>query len=225
MESKGNLSTAKIFEPKRSSTPAKIIKHRSSLSPERKLVEPTQDKKVEARGSLSPARTLEPKCSLTSAKVVGQPPQFFRRGEVFTFTVKLLDINKNSLQIQSACFTAACRGSRVLEFRLELLQANGSITLQPLWISICSADQPAVLLKCLIPHHIPCRQLDKDQLQFSMSCDLYPGSTDYRYKLVVATKQLVLCYSREVIMLTKPEQIQETNKEGVKQLGITSDSV
>ena len=191
-------------------------------------VEPGGSLSTEARGSLSPARTLDPRCSLTSAKVVGQPPQFLRRGKVFTFTVKLLDINKNSLLIQSACLTAACRGSSVLEFRLELLQANGSITLQPLWISICSADQPGVLLKCLIPCHIPCRQLGKDQLQFSMSCDMDCDTTDCRYKLVVATKQLVLCYSREVFMynnfqLSEPEQIQETNEGSLKQLDNTSD--
>ena len=160
--------------------------------------------------------------------VVGQPPQFVRRGEVFTFTVKLLDINKNPMQIQSACLTAACSGSSVLQLRLELLQDNGSITLQPLWISICSADQPAVLLKCLIPCHIPFRQLGKDQLQFSMSCDLDCGGIDCRYKLVVATKQLVLCYSREFFIynnfqLSEPEQIKETNVGSLKQLDNTSD--
>jgi len=209
LESKGALATAKIVEPRKSSTPVKLIKPRGSLSPVRKQVEPPSGIIVEGRGS-QPARAMEPKCALSSAKVVGQPPQFLRRGDAFTMTLKLLDINKNSLQIQSACLTAACRGSSVLEFRLELLQADGSITLQPLWISICSSDQPAVLLKCLIPCHIPCRMLGKDQLQFSMSCDLAPGITECKYKLVVATKQLVLCYSREMIMY-EPEQ-KKTNE-------------
>ena len=45
---------------------------------------------------------------------------------------------------------------------------------------------------------------------------------------MVATKQLVLCYSREVFMynnfqLSEPEQIQETNEGSLKQLDNTSD--
>ena len=209
-------------------TSAMVTEHRVSL---------TSSKVTEHGVSQTSTNVTEHRESLTSAQVTEQPPQVLCRGEVFNFTIKLLGSGNMSLLIQSVCLTA-CSASSVLQFRLQLLQADGSITLQPLWLSVCSTNQPAAagLLKRLVPHQTACRLLGRDLLQFSISCDQLCAATDTRFKLVVTTSQMVLCYTREMFVynydkfgsssggredemdnndkkITDPKQIQQTKED------------
>jgi len=158
-------------------------------------------KKVKPVMNLSAMDTVESRSILTSAILTNEPPQEVRKGEIFKFTVKLLDQNNTSLQIQSVCLTASNTRSSVLQFRLQLVQPDGLVTLQPLWVSICSTDKPAELLKCLVPGLTPCRLTGRGQLQFALSCDKPCADKNCRFKVVVATKQLVLCYSTDMFVL------------------------
>jgi hypothetical protein len=108
--------------------------------------------------------------------------------------VQLVSSGLASLHVQSVS-SISCRGS----CDVELLQADGSTTLQQLLVSICSMAN-AGLQRCLVPRQLVCKQLSRDRLQFSQSCDQHCGSKDNRFKMVVATKQAVLCYSREMFV-------------------------
>ena len=52
----------------------------------------------------------------------------------------------------------------------------------------------------MVPGQFVCRQVSRDRLQFSLSCDQHCQSKDNKFKMVVATKQAVLCYSREMFV-------------------------
>ena len=78
---------------------------------------------------------------------------------------------------------------------MQLLQADGSSTLQQLLVSGCSTTKTG-LQRCLVPSQFVCRQVSMDMLQFCLSCD----SKDNRFKMVVATKQAMLCFSREMFV-------------------------
>merc|ERR1712179_863332 len=104
-----------------------------------------------------------PRTFLVSAKVTKEPPSQLRRN------VMLFDQNLNPLLVQSTCMTA-CSSSRVLQFRLELLQQDGTVTLQPLLLSVYSIAQPAVMLQCLQPGKTVCRQVERGHLQFIFPC-------------------------------------------------------
>eukprot|EP00092_Neocalanus_flemingeri_P012318 GFUD01013278.1.p1 GENE.GFUD01013278.1~~GFUD01013278.1.p1 ORF type:complete len:687 (+),score=173.03 GFUD01013278.1:65-2125(+) len=146
--------------------------------------------------------TTDHKVRFTSATFVEQPPNWLQIGKVFQFTLQLLDSQTSFMQIQSVCPTA-CSGNTGLQYRLQLLQADGSTTVQLLWIYICSTGQkntrPAVLQKCLVPRQFVCRKAGIGMLQFCMSCcmscEQHCSSKDCRFKLVVGTKKTVLCHS------------------------------
>jgi hypothetical protein len=131
---------------------------------------------------------------LTAVKVTEQPPQWLKRGEMFNFTVQLLSSTITHLQIKSVS-TTSCSGSCVV----QLLQADGSTTLQQLLVSICSTTKTG-LQRCLVPSQFVCRQVSRDMLQFRLCCDQHCDSRDNRFKMVVATKQAVLCFSREMFV-------------------------
>jgi hypothetical protein len=134
------------------------------------------------------------KWKLTVAKVTEEPPQLLKRGEKFNLTVQLLSTSKTPLQIKSVS-TTSCSGSCVV----QLMQADSSITLQQLLVSVCCTTKTG-LQRCLVPSQFVCRQVSMDMLQFCLSCDKYCDSKDNRFKMVVATKQAVLCFSREMFV-------------------------
>ena len=127
----------------------------------------------------------------TAVKVTEQPPQWLKRGEKFNLTVQLLSTSKTPLQIKSVS-TTSCNGSCVG----QLLQADGSSTMQQLLVSVCSTTKTG-LQRCLVPSQFVCRQ---DMLQFCLSCDQHCDSKDNRFKMDVATKQAMLCFSREMFV-------------------------
>ena len=190
----GRLKSTKIMNATCNQNPARNKEVEESRNPA---------KKMKPVVNLSDMDTVESRSILTSAILINEPPQEVRKGEMFKLTVKLLDQNNTSLQIQSVCLTASNTRSSVLQFRLQLVQPDGSVTLQPLWLSICSSDKPAELLKCLLPGPTPCRLTGRGQLQFVLRCDQHCEDKVCRFKLVVATKQLVLCYSREMFVQKK----------------------
>jgi hypothetical protein len=131
------------------------------------------------------------KVKLTAVKVTEQPPQWLKRGEKFNLTVQLLSTSKTPKQIKSVSTTSCCV--------VQLLQADGSSTLQQLLVSVCSTTK-TVLQRCLVPSQFVCRQVSMNMLQFCLSCDQHCDSKDNRFKMVVATKQAVLCFSREMFV-------------------------
>eukprot|EP00092_Neocalanus_flemingeri_P041355 GFUD01045029.1.p1 GENE.GFUD01045029.1~~GFUD01045029.1.p1 ORF type:complete len:719 (+),score=198.19 GFUD01045029.1:60-2216(+) len=144
---------------------------------------------------------LETAVRFTSIRLMEQPPDWLQRGEVFQFTIQLLASRNSFLQIQSVCRTACSTG---LQYRVQLLQADGSSTLQLLWVYMCSTGQkntrPAVLQNCLVPQQFVCRQAGIDMLQLCMSCEQHCSSKDCRFKLVVGTEKVVLCHSKELFV-------------------------
>ena len=71
--------------------------------------------------------------------------------------------------------------------------------MQELLVSICSMTK-AGLQRCTVPSQCVCNLVSRDRLQFSHSCDQHCGNNDKRFKMVVVTKQVVLCYSREMVV-------------------------
>ena len=131
---------------------------------------------------------------LVSALVTEEPPMQLRGNELLKFSVKLFDQNKNPLLVRST-FMTACSSSTVLQFRLELLQSDGTVTLQPLLLSVYSIAQPAVMLQCLQPSKTVCSQVGRGHLQFIFPCYKAGGNT---VKVAIATKLGVLCTTQEV---------------------------
>ena len=113
-------------------------------------------------------------------------------------TVQLLSTSRTPLKIKSVS-TTSCNGSCVV----KLLQADVSITMQQLLVSVCSTTKTS-LQRCLVlASQFVCRQVSNsmDMLQFCLSCDQHCcDSKDIRFKMVVATKQAVLCFSREMFV-------------------------
>jgi len=186
IESNGEVATCDKF----------VEKYENKESVKRELLKNEEEvtEKLPSTEETSSKEKWVPRTFLVSAKVTEEPPSQLRRNEMMKFNVMLFDQNLNPLLVQSTCMTA-CSSSRVLQFRLELLQKDGTVTLQPLLLSVYSIAQPAVMLQCLQPGRTVCRQVERGHLQFIFPCS---KTGRERVKVVIATKLGVLCTTQEV---------------------------